>query len=242
MLDDVAHREIVDLHAKLEQVTRERDAMLHMTHPHPKTDHPALDQHHIRNARLYANRHYLIESLRPEIGHGKVAELGVAVGDFSKVMLHYLSPSQFVGFDIFTMHHSAGHWGMTIEELLKGMTHRKYFEYNLRDYAEVLVVEEGDSVENLTRYPDNYFDLIYVDARHDYEGVRADTEVSRRKVRPGGILIFNDYLMWAHGGGDHQPYGIVPVVNSLVVNEGYDVVAFALQQQMFCDIAIRKPH
>jgi hypothetical protein len=48
--------------------------------------------------------------------------------------------------------------------------------------------------------------------------------------------------MWAHGGGDHQPYGIVPVVNSLVVNEGYDVVAFALQQQMFCDIAIRKPH
>ncbi|MCM2511256.1 hypothetical protein ACVCIC_04940 [Burkholderia glumae] len=35
-------------------------------------------------------------------------------------------------------------------------------------------------------------------------------------------------------------YGIVPVVNEMVVNQGWKVIGFALQKDMFCDIAIQR--
>jgi hypothetical protein len=50
-------------------------------------------------------------------------------------------------------------------------------------------------------------------------------------------VVFNDYIMWDHV--TDSAYGVVPVVNELVVNGGWEVVAFALEHQLFCDIAIR---
>jgi len=35
-------------------------------------------------------------------------------------------------------------------------------------------------------------------------------------------------------------YGVVPVVNKLIVDEGWRIIAFALQKGMFCDIALRR--
>lgn len=207
---------------------------------HPQLHHPALTRDHIRNARLYANRVDLVESLRPEIGHGVIAELGVATGDFSKVLIQLLSPRQFVGFDIFEMHQYPEHWGIPIETLLHGMTHRDCYAHNLRESADILTIEIGDGQTYLARYPDSYFDMIYIDAFHTYEAVVRDAAVATQKVRPGGILFFNDYIIWSHG--DHTPYGVVQVCNELIVNRGYDVVGFALQQQMYCDMAVRKPN
>lgn len=181
-----------------------------------------------------------MESLRPEIGHGVIAELGVATGDFSKVLIQLLSPRQFVGFDIFEMHQYPEHWGIPIETLLHGMTHRDCYAHNLRESADILTIEIGDGQTYLARYPDSYFDMIYIDAFHTYEAVVRDAAVATQKVRPGGILFFNDYIIWSHG--DHTPYGVVQVCNELIVNRGYDVVGFALQQQMYCDMAVRKPN
>jgi hypothetical protein len=38
--------------------------------------------------------------------------------------------------------------------------------------------------------------------------------------------------------GLQEDYGIVPVVNKMVVNQGWKVLGFALQKHMFCDIAL----
>ena len=43
----------------------------------------------------------------------------------------------------------------------------------------------------------------------------------------------------ADGRNATTAYGVVPAVNELVVSEGWQVVGFALQQHMFCDIALR---
>lgn len=228
------------LRAEIAQLKAERDQALSRMQSHPHLNHPALRAEHVRNARLYATREDLVASLRPEIGHGVIAELGVATGDFSKVLIRLLSPRKFVGLDIFNMHHYPSHWGIPIETLLQGMTHRGYYEHNLRESKDILVVEEGDGKERLATYPNDHFDMIYIDAFHTYESVKADAEICVKKVRPGGILFFNDYLIWSHG--DHTPYGVVQVCNELVVNNGYDVVGFALQQQMYCDMAIRRPN
>lgn len=42
------------------------------------------------------------------------------------------------------------------------------------------------------------FDLIFIDARHDYEFVRHDIQKWRPKVNPGGILSGHDYSPDSH--------------------------------------------
>mmetsp|Transcript_17190 Transcript_17190/g.37296 ORF Transcript_17190/g.37296 Transcript_17190/m.37296 type:complete len:322 (-) Transcript_17190:434-1399(-) len=41
---------------------------------------------------------------------------------------------------------------------------------------------------------DDYFDYVYLDARHDYCAVKEDIEHYWPKVRPGGILAGHDYI------------------------------------------------
>ena len=37
-------------------------------------------------------------------------------------------------------------------------------------------------------------DLLYLDGRHNYEGVKEDLEAWYSKIRPGGIICGHDYL------------------------------------------------
>lgn len=48
-------------------------------------------------------------------------------------------------------------------------------------------------------YPDNYFDYIYVDARHDFKGVYIDLTQWWPKLKDGGIFAGHDYVTQAEG-------------------------------------------
>lgn len=37
------------------------------------------------------------------------------------------------------------------------------------------------------------FDVIFIDADHDYASVKRDLEISRRLIKPSGIIICHDY-------------------------------------------------
>ena len=59
-----------------------------------------------------------------------------------------------------------------------------------------------------------------------------------RALKPDGLLVFNDYIMFSQA--DMRPFGIVPVVNSLCVDEGWEIVGFALQKKLYCDVEARQ--
>lgn len=44
------------------------------------------------------------------------------------------------------------------------------------------------------KYDDEYFDFIYVDARHDFKGVWEDLVAYWPKLKPGGIMAGHDYV------------------------------------------------
>ena len=58
-----------------------------------------------------------------------------------------------------------------------------------------LHVHHRDSVEALQSFPDEYFDWIYIDAQHTYDGVKRDIGAARRKIRADGLLVFDDYTV-----------------------------------------------
>lgn len=52
---------------------------------------------------------------------------------------------------------------------------------------------KGDSAKSAEGFPDGYFDLVYIDACHEYDAALADIRAWLPKVRPGGVLAGHDY-------------------------------------------------
>jgi hypothetical protein len=198
--------------------------------------YPALAAEHVRGARLFANRHDQIAGL-PIARGGRVAEIGVWRAAFSRVLVDLLQPRQFVAFDIFTGHLETNWNGMTGHQLFDGLTHRQFYEREMAAVAARVTVVEGDSRQTLRSYTDRSFDLVYVDGNHYHEFVKSDAELGGEMVKDDGFLVFNDYMLIDH---NHANYAIVPVVNDMVVNRGWQVVGFALDQHLYCDIALRR--
>ena len=90
----------------------------------------------------------------------------------------------------------------------------------------------------MDKQPDSSYDVIYIDGDHSYEAAKRDAEVSARKLKADGILIFNDYIIFDYLGG--VPYGVVPVVHEFCVSRGWRVSFFALANNLYCDIALRR--
>lgn len=54
-------------------------------------------------------------------------------------------------------------------------------------------IHKGQSYHNLINFPDNYFDMIYIDGDHSYDGVTKDLEISYLKVKENGYICGHDY-------------------------------------------------
>jgi ubiquinone/menaquinone biosynthesis C-methylase UbiE len=173
-----------------------------------------LGSEHVSGAVLFATRHDYIASLPKG---GICAEVGVLRGNFSAHILQTVRPDRLHLID------------------------RDPCRHNVRQrFADCSAIEyhEGDSAELLVSFPDSYFDWIYIDAGHHYEAVRADADAASRKLKPGGVMIFNDYIIWDHLCA--KRYGVVQTVNELCVKEGWKVVAFCLNAEMICDVALTR--
>lgn len=173
---------------------------------------------------------------------GRVAEIGVAYGDFSERLCTVLNPELFDAYDLFRLHELSEIWGRRSAETFQGRSHRAFYEERFagRIGEGRMRVFEGDSTAGMAERPDAFYDVIYVDGDHAYPGVRRDAEVAQSKLKPHGYLVFNDYIMSDHTA--NAPYGVVQVVNELCVDGDWRVYYFALQAAMFCDICLVRRH
>jgi hypothetical protein len=190
----------------------------------------------LKDARLFASRYHLIKALKETLQKGKIAEVGVAFGDFTKFLLEELQPSRFDVYDVFTLNDNAWMNGLSCAEVLKGRSHLDFFQDRFAPYVASGTLKSivGDSSTNLKKSRVKY-DMIYIDGDHSYQGVKHDADVAVNCLADDGVLIFNDYTMMDLSG---YKYGIVPVVNDLCVNHNWRISAFAFQPDMFCDIAL----
>jgi predicted O-methyltransferase YrrM len=66
-------------------------------------------------------------------------------------------------------------------------------------------IKRGFSDQEIVKFEDNFFDIIYIDGNHEPEYVLEDAVLSFRKLKVGGIMIFDDY---GWGGPDLTIKGI----------------------------------
>ena len=68
-----------------------------------------------------------------------------------------------------------------------------------------IIVKRGYSNIEVPQFNDEFFDIIYIDGNHEPDFVLEDAVLSFRKLKKGGIMIFDDY---GWGGPDLTQKGI----------------------------------
>jgi predicted O-methyltransferase YrrM len=117
-----------------------------------------------------------------------------------------------------------------------------YSQFNneyIKIAKERVIKHQGDSATTLSRFPDQYFDLIYIDADHSLDGVRRDLQAAKSKVKRGGYLLCNDYTVWSPL--EAQSYGVMYAINEFCASERWPVVYFGLHGLGYHDIGLRRP-
>lgn len=71
-----------------------------------------------------------------------------------------------------------------------GLLHRNILACGFGGAVQLLI---SDSLSAATLFNDGSLDWVHIDARHDYDSVRADIAAWAPKVRPGGWLSGDDY-------------------------------------------------
>jgi hypothetical protein len=177
---------------------------------------PQLRPEHLRNCVVVPDRNTILERLPKG---GVVAEVGTLHGEFARQILQIVQPQELHVIDT------------EIRPRVRQLAEDPSLQGRLH-------VHRSDSVAALESFADSHFDWIYIDARHDYDGVKRDIHAARTKVKADGLLVFNDYTMWSYV--EMEPYGVVRAVNELCLNEGWEIIYLALPGSMYCDVALRR--
>lgn len=197
-----------------------------------------LPEHLLANARLLPDR----DAILPLLPKNKViAEVGVALGDFSHKLLSICEPRHFFAVDLFDLHEIPELWGRPAKELFGGRTHSTFCRERFVELIgrKKVTVLEGDSVAALATLDDASLDIVYVDANHTYDSVKQELGIIKRKIADDGIIILNDYIM-NEAGFSNAAYGVIQETNEFMIAENWEMMYFAFQSYMYCDVVLRK--
>jgi len=172
--------------------------------------------------------------------NGVVAEVGVAFGRYTRKILEILHPAKFVAIDTFELDKTSWSGHHAYRDTLGDLGHEAYYRQKFQDRIDngSFIIKKGYSHVKLMEFDDAYFDMIYIDAAHDYASVKQDLAAANVKIKPDGYIVLNDYTLM-----DPlllQPYGIVQAVHEFCLQEGWEIRYLGLHPYMFCDVALTK--
>lgn len=135
----------------------------------------------------------------------KIAEIGVYKGRCTS-MWNVMLINENLNYDYYAIDHFLG-----------SSEHDKNFDYynasleNLKPIIDRINLIKNDSISESKHYEDEYFDIVYIDASHEYKYVKEDILNWLPKVKKGGIICGDDYIYgWP---------GVIKAVNEIFNNK-----------------------
>lgn len=177
-----------------------------------------LQEKHIRNCRIVVNREKMLEHMPKE---AICAEIGIWKCGFSEKIINITQPKKFHLVDL--------------DPAAIEIANQKFAPEIL---DERVVVHAGDSAEIIMSMPDNYFDWIYIDGDHFYEGVKKDLEAARLKLKPDGLIAMNDYIFLSPIG--LTKYGVIEAINEFCLKYDFELIYLAFQGRGYNDVVLRR--
>jgi len=143
------------------------------------------------------------------------AEIGVRTGKFSTQILEYTKPKKLYLIDTW----SGGE--VLTDEVYTDEVAKQYYDEVKKKFAnnEKVKIIKSRSLEASKLFSDSFFDWIYIDADHSYEGVKADLEAYFDKVKSGGFITGDDYK-------ERERLGIIKAVDEFQKNYAVRPISF----------------
>lgn len=91
----------------------------------------------------------------------------------------------------------------------------------------VVKIHRAESAAAAELFADSYFDWVYIDGNHQYEFVKADLETYYPLVKPGGLIVGDDYAMPGWWGD-----GVERAVNEFIRSR--DVKIEYIREHQYC--------
>jgi hypothetical protein len=134
------------------------------------------------------NRREIVHFLNERFPDGIGCEVGVLRGEFSKHLLDNWNCKKLYLVDCWEDH--PDDYDETFHDHKTNYTTMKK---NLTPFEGRFEVCKGYSDQIVDDFKKDMFDFIYVDANHSYEGCKKDLDLYWEKLKPGGILMGDDY-------------------------------------------------
>jgi hypothetical protein len=169
--------------------------------------------------KIYENRNMMVNDLITP--NGVYAEIGVFKGEFSKFLLT-LNPTQLVLFDLFN-----GSCGSGDVDGNNFCSTNMANEYNniINWNNQAIILKKGDSSSQLACFPNEYFDMIYIDGDHSYEGCKKDLDVALQKIKIGGYIMGHDYEMNMNKAKTNYSFGVKKAVDEFCEKNNLQLAA-----------------
>lgn len=140
--------------------------------------------------------HHLLPLVRTDMEPLTVAEIGVYKGRMTAMWCVEMI-RRGIELDYWAVDHFLGS-----AEHEHGVDYPSQFKENLKPIFDRydkptkngLYVIQDNSVQAAERFEDETFDIVYLDASHNYDSVCADIDAWCPKVRKGGVLCGDDYI------------------------------------------------
>jgi hypothetical protein len=148
---------------------------------------------------------------------GMMGQIGAGQGNFTAEILERCRPEKLHLFDV--------------TELTNPKVRAEMALQNSR-----LKTQLGENIIAMRKMPNTYFDLVYIDGVLEHEALTTLIEAVLPKMKPSGVLIFNNYTVWSANSMYHC--GVARAVNELCLVHPWKFRFLALQPMMYNDVML----
>ncbi len=136
----------------------------------------------------------LLDSTEEHLGGGDIAELGAYLGKSAALMGCSLQPGEtFTVIDLFSAEAESEDNQSENEEQYAELSQEAFEGYYRTVHDELPVVVRAPSQEIVDHAAHGTHRFVHIDASHLYEHVVADIAAARTLLKPGGVVVFDDY-------------------------------------------------
>lgn len=155
---------------------------------------------------------------------GKAIELGTYRGGFAVKLLRVIDPEEL---------HLVDPWALDEDDAYlrtyggqRSAMHSAYDQVQRVFQEEIasgrVALHRAYSRDVASQFSDRHFDLIYIDAMHDYDNVRADLLTYKDKLKTEGFILGHDFSNTYMSRA--KKFGIIRAVREFTDSEDFDLI------------------